>query len=191
MASIFDFAKPQKNSPSPGRPGLVSNNPEGLYMSSPLEAARDGGHFMNEIVNDDELPKVYQKMVPNFKHGPKSGNHQKLRRRTRPYEYQTQEKSSFFSDTEDNSGEDELPVNATGQPHPTRSHGGDRKMLTQYEAFEGGVSFPLTKSVLWSRRPLCTPVVVPSGCLVPAMWLSQKALLALGYQKIEVRATGL
>ena len=39
-------------------------------MSSPLEAARDGGHFMNEIVNDDELPKVYQKMVPNFKHGP-------------------------------------------------------------------------------------------------------------------------
>ena len=52
---------------------------------------------MNEIVNDDELPKVYQKMVPNLKHGPKSGNHQKLRRRTRPYEYQTQEKVRFLA----------------------------------------------------------------------------------------------
>ena len=58
----------------------------------------------------------------------------------------------------------------------------NKTLLTQYNEYEGGVSFPLTKSVLWSRRPLCTPIVVPSGCLVPALWISQKALLALGWQ---------
>ena len=66
-------------------------------MSSPLEATRDGGHFMNETVNGDELPKVYQKMVPNFKYGTNLGNIQKLHPRTRPYEYQTQEKVRFLA----------------------------------------------------------------------------------------------
>ena len=66
-------------------------------MSSPLEAARDGGYFMNETVNGGELPKVYQKMVPNFKHGTNLGNIQKLHPRTRPYEYQTQEKVRFLA----------------------------------------------------------------------------------------------
>ena len=35
-------------------------------MSSPLEATRDGGHFIDETVNGDELPKVCQKMDSEF-----------------------------------------------------------------------------------------------------------------------------
>ena len=205
MASIFDFTRNnnennQKNSPSPGTIAYNTysdNNPSGLYMSSPMNAMEEYGNMDNNVLfkdNDDgndvynknnnsktnTKTPIYQRMTDRNKKLPKYNSNtgiagEKIRR----YQYQTQEKSSFFSDTEDNEDGDEQQQIVSP---PERMYKKNKTLLTQYNEYEGGVSFPLTKSVLWSRRPLCTPIVVPSGCLVPALWISQKALLALGWQ---------
>ena len=81
--------------------------------------------------------------------------------------------SSYFPDEDSDDEERASEVQFVGRTPP---------LYSQWEGFHSELSFPETLSVLWQRRPLCTPVIVPSACLVPAMWVSRKSLLALGYQ---------
>ena len=91
------------------------------------------------------------------------------------------QKSSYFPDDVSTTSDD--PGWAISLPESKITEGAKQSdFLPELEGYTSSMSFPLTRTVLWERRPLSTPIIVPSACLVPTLWVSREALLALGYQ---------
>ena len=156
------------NAPSPGRK-------QGLVMSSPLKPTDVKRRMTFE---EDERTYWDRRRGANgsvLHSQPKSTNLFTKHRNA----FSVGAPSSYFPDEESDDEEQSSEVQFAGRKPP---------LYSQWEGFHSEISFPDTLSVLWQRRPLCTPIIVPSACLVPALWLSRKSLLALGYQ-MKLRAS--